>query len=180
MDSQYSGVLDGIVLVILLGATARGLFIGVIREAFSLGALVAACVAIRYATAPAADWLAAVSSDRIPETLLPWIAGAGVAILAVAVVGIVGRLLRRGARAVGLGLVDRALGAVLGAAEGTLVALLIILGAITLGGRDHAWVAQSMSLRVYETLHGYLDNAPAEVPKEIRKALQEAGSTHAP
>ena len=175
-----SGVLDGIVLVILVGAAARGLLIGVIREAFSLGALVAACVAIRYATAPVANWLAAISGDRIPEAILPWIAGALVAVLAVAVVGTLGRLLRRGARAVGLGFVDRALGAVLGAAEGALVALLVILGAIWLGGRDHAWVAQSMSLRAYDGLQAYLDDAPTEVSEEIRKALQEAGSTHAP
>ena len=47
---------------------------------------------------------------------------------------------------------------------------------------DEACSPEEAQLLLYlgHSLHDYLGDAPAEVPKEIRKALQEAGSTHAP
>ena len=42
--------LDGIILAILIIAMARGLFIGLVRESFSIAALAAAVLAARYGT----------------------------------------------------------------------------------------------------------------------------------
>ncbi len=44
-------------LAILIAAVVRGLFIGMIREVFSLAALAAACIAVRFGAAPAGDWM---------------------------------------------------------------------------------------------------------------------------
>ena len=48
---------DVAALAILGLAVLRGLWIGLIREVFSLAGLAAAAVAVRFGTVPAADWL---------------------------------------------------------------------------------------------------------------------------
>jgi membrane protein required for colicin V production len=141
---------DLVVAAILAVALLRGLFLGLIRETFSIAALGGAIVVVRLFAAPAADWLLATTNGSVGPSAAPWIAGAALAIATVAGVAIVGRLLQRGARAAGLGWADRAGGAVLGSAEGLLVAglLLVILSAAI--GRDHPFVAGSRSITALE------------------------------
>ena len=141
---------DLLALCVLSIAVLRGLFLGLIRESFSLAAIGAACIAVRWFAEPAAAWLEAASDGRIGALAAPWIAGAGVAIAAAAAVAITGRLLRRGARAVGLGLVDRAGGALLGAAEGSLVVAVLLVLATTLLGRNHPVFEGTRSLAALE------------------------------
>jgi len=143
---------DLLALSVLSIAVLRGLFLGLIREAFSLAAIGAACVAVRWFAAPAAAELDAATGGRVGELAAPWIAGAGVAIAAAAAVAITGRVLRRGARAVGLGLVDRAAGALLGAAEGSLVIAVLLLLGTTVLGRDHPIFENTRSLAALERI----------------------------
>jgi uncharacterized membrane protein required for colicin V production len=141
---------DLLALSLLGVAVLRGLFLGLIREAFSLAAIGAACVAVRWFAGPAAAELQAATGGRVGDLAAPWIAGAGVAIAAAAAVAILGRVLRRGVRAVGLGLVDRAGGALLGAAEGSLViGVLLVLATIVLG-RDHPAFQDTRTLAAFE------------------------------
>jgi len=154
---------DTLVAAILVIALLRGLLLGLIREAFSIGALGAACVGVRMLTAPAASWLQAVTHGAIGAGLAPWIAGAGIAIATIAAVATLGRLLQRGARAAGLGWADRAGGAALGTAEGALVAglLLLVLGAVI--GRDHPFVAGSRSIAALERVEQLAETHPIDV-----------------
>lgn len=141
---------DLLALTVLSLAVLRGFFLGLIREAFSLAAIGAACFAVRWFAGPAANELEAATGGRVGELMAPWIAGAGVAIAAALTVALIGRVLRRGARAVGLGLLDRAGGALLGAAEGSLViAVLLVLGT-TLLGRDHPLFEKTRTLAAFE------------------------------
>jgi uncharacterized membrane protein required for colicin V production len=78
------------------------------------------------------------------------VAGAGVALAAAAAVAVSGRILRRGARAVGLGMVDRAAGALLGGAEGSLVIAVLLLIGTTVLGRDHPIFQGTRSLAAFE------------------------------
>jgi uncharacterized membrane protein required for colicin V production len=152
---------DLLALSVLSIAVLRGFFLGLLREAFSLAAIGAACVAVRWFTDPAAAKLDAATGGRIGELAAPWIAGAGVAIAAAAAVAILGRVLRRGARAVGLGLVDRAGGALLGAAEGSLViAVLLVLGTTVLG-RDHPVFQDTRTLAAFERAEAIATGARA-------------------
>ncbi len=142
--------LDLIALSVLGIAVLRGFFLGLIREAFSLAAIAAAWLAVRWFADPAALRLQAATGGRVGDLIAPWIAGAGVAIAAALAVALIGRVLRRGARAVGLGLLDRAGGALLGAAEGSLVvAVLLVLGT-TLLGRDHPLFENTRTLAAFE------------------------------
>ena len=79
-------------------------------------------------------------------------------------VGTLGNLVRRGARFAGLGLVDRMGGAALGAAEGFLVGMLIVLGATLVIGREHPVVEQSRSLEAYDTVRALVDAQNDDLP----------------
>jgi len=105
--------LDGIVLAILIIAMARGVFIGLVREGFSIAALAAAVLAARYGTDFAGPWLHSLAPSRLNPEVAYWIAGSLIAIATVLVVALAGRILRKGVRFVGLGWADRVGGAAL-------------------------------------------------------------------
>lgn len=151
-------------LAILALAVLRGLWIGLIREIFSLAALAAACIAVRLGTAPAADWLLL----NLPLELSPLAAriAAGVAIVVaiIVIMGVVGRVLRRGARWAGLGFADRLAGGVLGAAEGALVIVVLMLLGIALVGRDHPALADTRTLAAFESAERLASRSNAPLP----------------
>lgn len=126
-------------LLALLGlALLRGALRGLLLEAFSLGSIAVAVIAVRALASPFGRWLQHASEARIAEWLAPWLAGALLALTAIALTTALGRFLRSSARAVGLGWADRAGGALLGAAEGALVvaAVLAVLGRLLGSGHD--------------------------------------------
>ena len=155
---------DGAMLAVLLVAIARGLHIGLIREGFSIAALGAAVLATRYGTAPAADWLRATTGGEIGATAAPWLMGAVIAIASVGLVSLLGRLIRRGARFAGLDWADRLGGGALGAAEGAVVAMLIVLVSTWTVGREHPVVASSKSLEAYDLVLTFVDDHADKLP----------------
>lgn len=141
---------DLVAAVILGIAALRGLFLGLIREAFSIGALAAAVVAARVFGTPFGEWLVAASGERLGAGAAPWVGGALLAIAAIVVVALVGRVVRSGARAAGLGWADRIGGAALGTAEGAIAFGVLLIVVSTFLGRDHALLAESKSLALLE------------------------------
>jgi membrane protein required for colicin V production len=142
--------LDIVVVAIVAAAMLRGLFIGLVREAFSLGALGGAYLVVQLFTLPAADWLQEFSNGDIGPSMAPWLAGAGLAIGTITVVVLLGRGLQRTLKAAGLNWADRFGGGLIGAAEGVLVAgILLMLGAEVLG-RDHPAFSETASLAALE------------------------------
>jgi membrane protein required for colicin V production len=136
-----------VVFGVILGvAVLRGVWIGLVREAFSIAALAGALVAIRLFTAPVASWLRHEAGLEAGDLALRVAAGALVAVSVVVAVAVAGRVLRRGLRAAGLGWADRVAGGLLGGAEGLLVAGLLLWAAVALVGRDHAQLAGSRAL----------------------------------
>jgi membrane protein required for colicin V production len=144
--------LDIVVFAVIAAALARGFFIGLVREGFSLGALGGAYLAVQLFTFPTADWLEQISNGNIGPSIAPWLAGAGLAIGTITVVVMLGRGLRRTLRAAGLNWADRFGGSLLGAAEGVLLAgILLVLGTEVLG-RDHPAFSETASLAALEEL----------------------------
>lgn len=142
--------IDVVSLALLALALLRGLLIGMVREAFSVAALAAACVAVRFGTAPLAAWLLENALPGLGALGAQILAGAAVGLGAALGVGISGRFVRRGVHAAGLGLPDRLGGAAIGTAEGALVVGAMLLVAIALIGRDHPLLARSRTLAVLE------------------------------
>jgi membrane protein required for colicin V production len=141
---------DIVVGTILGIACMRGFFLGLIREAFSLASLGAAYMAVRAFVGPVAQWVGEISDGRISEALEPWVAGALLVLVTIGVVTTIGRILRRGARAVGLGFVDRVGGGLLGATEGVLVVAVLVMLLGDRIGRDHPAIADSRTLAALE------------------------------
>jgi membrane protein required for colicin V production len=142
---------DAVALAIVALAVLRGLWIGVVREAFSLAALAAACLAVRLWLVPAEAWVQAHAPFVSSPLAARVAAGALLAIGALVAVALVGRVVRRGIHAVGLGFLDRLGGGVLGAAEGGLVVALVVVLLVGLLGRGHPAVRES---RVAQALSG--------------------------
>ncbi|MBW2385262.1 MAG: CvpA family protein [Deltaproteobacteria bacterium] len=177
--------LDGAVLVVLVIAMLRGLFIGLIREGFSIASVAAGVLAARIFTAPAAELLVELSEGEISAGVAPWIMGTVLAITTIAVVALIGRVLRRGARLVGLSWADRIGGAALGTVEGVVIAMVVVLGASWIVGRAHPQIAASRSLEAYDIVRTFVDEnrgtlpdvaAPAdwyEQPEDLKRSARD-------
>lgn len=142
---------DIVVGAILGIAVLRGLFLGLVREAFSIAALGAASITVRLFHGEVGFRLDELADGRLGPAA-PWLGGFVVAVLTIALVVFAGRLLKRGVRWAGLGFADRAAGAVLGAAEGVLVAGILLVLAATLLGRAHPALQTSRSFAALEEL----------------------------
>jgi membrane protein required for colicin V production len=140
--------------VILVAAIVRGLWIGLVREAFSLAALACAVFAVRRFAEPIAGDVAA--SYQLDPLVATAIAGGGVAVVAIVGVAVVGWIVRRALRASGLGLADRIGGGVLGACEGALFVAMILFGVITVTGRTDPMIAGTRSLAAFEALEAWV------------------------
>lgn len=177
--------LDGAVLGVLVIAMLRGLFIGLIREGFSIASVAAGVLAARIFTAPAAELLVELSEGEISAGVAPWIMGTVLAITTIAVVALIGRVLRRGARLVGLSWADRIGGAALGTVEGVVIAMVVVLGASWIVGRAHPQIAASRSLEAYDIVRTFVDEnrgtlpdvaAPAdwyEQPEDLKRSARD-------
>lgn len=143
-------ILDIIVGSVMALAIVRGFFVGMIREGFSVGAIGAVVLGIVYGAQPAGLWLDTATAGEIGGQPAKWIGGVMVGLLAGVAVGALGRYLRRGARVVGIGMVDRVGGGAIGAAEGALIATIVILGATKMFGPEHPAVFNSQSVAMMD------------------------------
>ena len=141
-------LVDIIALTVLAVAILRGLWIGLVREVFSIAALAAAVLAFRALREPVAAMIAA----RTPwDPLIATAAAGGVVVIAALVfVTLVGAIVRRVVGAAGLGTVDRIGGAALGAGEGALVVGLALLAVTEILGPKDPLVAGSRALSIFE------------------------------
>ena len=113
-------------------------------------------MAVRFGTPAAAIWLESLTGGTINEEIAPWLAGATLAIGSVVIVGMNGRLIQSGVKLAGLSWLDRCGGAILGGAEGLLVAMLILLGTTLVLGREHPVIQTSRSVALYDAARVHL------------------------
>ncbi len=158
---------DWVTAGILALALLRGLLRGLLREAFSIASLGTACMATKLFYGPLADVLIELSGGRVDDAVAPWLAGFLLVVGSIGAVTLLGRVLRRGAKAAGLGWADRAGGAVIGTAEGVLIAgvLLAMAGAVV--GRDHPVLADSRSLDYLEQLEDMAVSRQGSPPPDV-------------
>jgi uncharacterized membrane protein required for colicin V production len=143
---------DFLVMAIFGLAVTRGLLRGLLRESFSIASLAAAVISVRLFSDDIARWLLQISGGQVGELAAPWIAGFLIVLTAIGITTAAGRLLRRSAKAAGLGWADRAGGLLMGTAEGVLVAGIILSVGIYFFGRSHEILANSRSLEAMDQL----------------------------
>ena len=163
MNGDFS-LVDGAVGLVLVVAILRGLAIGLIRETFSMAALGAAVLAARYGAPPLGAWLTQVTGGETGPVPPNWIAGTVLAVIAAFAVGGLGYLIRRGVKLVGLSWADRIGGGALGALEGLVIGLLIVMGLSFFFGRNHPSIRDSATLTIYDELRQYADQHGASLP----------------
>lgn len=143
-------ILDMVVGAVMALAVLRGFYVGMIREGFSVGTIGAVVLGIVYGAEPAGLWIENATYGEIGGQLAKWTGGAIVGLLAGVAVSALGRYLRRISRIVGLGMADRVGGSAIGAAEGALLAMLVIAGASKMFGPDHPAVFNSHSIAMMD------------------------------
>jgi membrane protein required for colicin V production len=142
--------IDLLATVIVAAAALRGLFNGLIREVFSVLALVGAVMAVRVWNPIVAERVGEAFNESLGPAVVPWVSGTLIAVGVVIAVGTFGAVMGRGARAVGLGMADRMAGAALGIAEGAIVVGVILTLAGSLLGRNHPSLAYSQSFALLQ------------------------------
>lgn len=159
-------VFDYVVLGVIAASSLMGLWRGVVSEVLALAAWVAAFLAARAWAADAGAGFAGM----VAEPTLRYAAGFIVVIVAVLVVFAVARwLLSTLLRAVGLGPVDRLLGAGFGIARGALIVLVAVLVAGMTALPKAAWWREAWLAPPLETAAiAAKPWLPAEVAKRIR------------
>jgi membrane protein required for colicin V production len=155
MNLSSLPLLDLIALGIVAIACLRGLWIGLIREGLSLATVGFATIVTRLYVTSVSGWLTSQSGGELTGRTSLWIAGVLLVLATIAVLAVVGRILRRSAAAVGLGWADRMGGGALGAAEGTIVASILVVIALWLVGPNHASTQGAHCVEVVEQLQSW-------------------------
>lgn len=128
----------GVLVVSMVVSALRG----VVREIISLGGWIIAFLAANLFAGPLAAHLPlAIPGDAL-RTLAAFLA---IFILALICSALVGRLMSKLVSAVGLGPLDKALGALFGIARGLLLVLVAVLAAGLTSAPQQAWWKESMS-----------------------------------
>jgi membrane protein required for colicin V production len=163
-------IFDWVLIVLLACSTIRAFLRGFLLEIFSLVGLVAGILL--------ASWnynALAMSLSRwiTPFTTAQIVAFLFIAIGVMIVCGLAGRLLRSSASAIGLGLIDRLLGAVFGLVRGCLLGIALMMVLAAFGPRSD-WIANShLTPYFLAGAHGVSFVVPRELEQQISSgALQ--------
>lgn len=154
---------------ILAYSTILAFLRGIIMELFSLGGLIAGILLASWNYSPFAFFLARLINPLFHPAPSTWsiISFLLIAIGVMVLAGLVGRMLRRTAHSIGLGLFDRLLGALFGFARACLVGIVLMMSAAAFLPQT-AWVSHSR-LAPY-----FLAGIPAVsfvVPKDLQQQL---------
>ena len=163
--------LDWLFIALLAVTGITGLLRGLVREALGLAAWIVALLAARVLAQPLADLLAGVIDSPDGRLVLAFV----LVILGVVLAcGIVIRLLQAAVEWVGMGLVNRLLGAAFGVAKGAAVLVLVTIvigltplarleawhGAVT---RPHLEQLRDWAVSQFEAWDGRIPEAPASL-----------------
>ena len=163
-NPQTFNAFDWLLVAILAWSTMMAFLRGIIRVLFSFAGLIAGILLASWYYRNLAirlhRWVSSLPAAEMMSFLL-------IAVAVMVLVGLIGRLVHRTARAVGLGIPDRLLGGLFGFARGCLlgVAVLMAIAAFLPGS---AWVAESR-LKPY-----FLDGAHAVsfvVPNDLQRRI---------
>lgn len=169
-------LVDWAVIVILVCAVLGGMVQGFFRSVCSLGGLILGLV------------LAAWNYKKVAAVLLPLVKIPAVAntigflfiaLVVMALIGIIGSLLAKTFRLLGLGWLDGLAGAVFGFFQGVLVVIIGILVIVAFFPEVH-WIANARLPRMFfGACHVSADVTPAELGNQIRDGLN-AWETESP
>lgn len=170
MNLSTLTVFDWVLIALLVYSTVRAFLRGFILEVVSIIGLVAGVLFAAWNCTAVANELARWITSMATARIVAFIAIAlGIMILC----GLMGRLLRSGADVIGLGLLDRLLGAAFGLLRGCLlgVAVMMILAAF---GPKSGWTANSQLAPYFlEGAHRVSFVVPHDLEQQISDGAAE-------
>ncbi len=162
-------LVDWAVVIIMLAAVLGGLAQGFFRSVCSLGGLVLGLV------------VAAWNYGRLAEVLLPLvripavantIAFLLIALLVMAVIGLIGNLLAKAFRILGLGWLDGLAGAVFGFFQGVVLVVICLLVIVAFFPQVH-WITDATLPRMFfGACHVSTNVTPSELGERVRSGLK--------
>jgi membrane protein required for colicin V production len=154
-----------VVAVCVLSAFVKGFFV----EVFSLAGVVVGLFVAAGNYAHFSPWVQVLVKNHGAANLLSFLL---IALLVMAVAGLAGRLLRGLFRGVGLGSIDRLLGAAVGLVEGVAVVTLILMGMMAFLPRQD-WLHGSRLAPVFlSAANGSSHVIPFGLGEEIRQGVE--------
>jgi membrane protein required for colicin V production len=172
MRGETMTAFDYAVLAVILLSAALGIWRGFVYEIFALGAWITGIVcAVIFGTKVAA-WIPL----KMDEWLKIIAAYALVFVVVFIFVGVLGFLLTKMIRAVGLSPVDRGLGAMFGVVRGLLIVVVVVFLLSFSGLRETDWWRNSVSAKPFETMAGILRyRLPDSVTKHFKMSAATTG-----
>lgn len=170
-------LVDWAVVIIMLAAVIAGLAQGFFRSVCSLGGLILGLV------------IAAWNYGRVAELLLPMIriqavantiAFLLIALLVMALIGLIGNLLAKAFRMLGLGWLDGLAGAVFGFFQGVVLVVICLLVMVAFFPQVH-WITDATLPRMFfGACHVSSNVTPSELGERVRSGLKvwESQSPH--
>jgi membrane protein required for colicin V production len=154
-----------VLAICIVSAFVKGFFV----EVFSLAGVVVGLLVAAGNYMTVTPWISILVHNQAAANLIGFLL---VALVVMAIAGIAGRLLRSLFRGVGLGSLDRLLGAVVGAAEGFIVVTLILMGIVAFLPRQD-WLQGSRLAPVFLTAaHSSSHVVPFALGEEIRQGIE--------
>jgi membrane protein required for colicin V production len=166
IDLKSLNLFDWLLVAILVYSTVAAFLRGFFREIFSLVGLVAGILV--------ASWNYALVAERLEGWLVIPFATAEIAAFLVIVVvvmvlcGLAGKILAKLVRTIGLGFLDRLLGAGFGLARGFLLGVAVMMAAVAFVPQS-TWLKDSqLSLYFLEGAHAVCFVVPAQLQERVR------------
>jgi membrane protein required for colicin V production len=132
---------DLVLGAVIIGSALLALIHGIIKEIFSLAAWIVGLGAAILFTGVVGRWFPA---DMLGVAHVRYVVAFVLILVVVLIIGAwLGTLLKSGARAIGLGLLDRLLGGVFGVVRGMLVAMIIVLLFASTAMARETWFTRS-------------------------------------
>ncbi len=160
---------DWLLIAILLYSTIAAFVTGFFRELFSLVGLFAGILL--------ASWNYSILGSRL-IALMPWAAAQIVSFLLIAILvmvlcGIAGTLVSKTVRTIGLGFVDRLLGAVFGFVRGSLLGVTILMAAAAFLPHEALIRRSQLSKYFLDGAHAVSFVVPTNLQQHIRLGVLE-------
>jgi membrane protein required for colicin V production len=160
---------DLLIIVVLLISVVSAFAKGFLVEVFSLAGVILGLFIAAANYGAIAPWILHLVPNVEVADLIAFLL---IALLVMVLAGLVGRLLRGLLHGVGLGIVDRLLGAVFGLLKGCVVVTLVLMGIVAFLPRQ-AWLDRSRLAPVFLTAaHGGSHVVPFVLGEKIRQGLE--------
>ena len=160
---------DWAIVIVLALSTLGGLSQGFFRVVFSLGGLVLGLVLAAWNYGRAAASLMPLVHNRTAADAIGFLL---IALVVMVVAGVIGVVLAKTVRRMGLGCLDRLAGAAVGFVQGVVLVTLVILVAVAFFPRA-GWLVEGRLPRMFfGACHLSTHMSPAELAQRVRRDLR--------